>query len=628
MIEKSESRQYFAGVVLFGILFLFFFQLLTDFVDSIYAFGLMGTGIPAEIVAVLLFFSPAVLLLRKKGISDWVFIFLGELVILTRVLEVVLDTRFRMLVSGLGVACFLIFLPSLLWNLGRDKRNPDGWVQYAGLSAAVFLAILLRAVNSGIDVSTKTQFAYTGWILAVVGAVLLVTQFRPGSEMSEIKLPDKIGKNNQKPGFGVVSGLCLGLMAAFVLFYFGFASPNVLARWAVGSYPWVITILVLAFALTTGLMGRSWFNRLLTPGILMVWNILFVAAMTMTIWLFQINFPTDPGAYPLHSPQVELVADILFLLMLLLSPVLIIDFRVYIQELIRVKPGSRVLGGAFLISAFFMLVMVFGHVFTTVYDYIPVVGPFFRDKFWLVHLTAGIVLFFPMLFVNKTSLPFKLSIGTRRCSNILALSLAVLGVASVFVVWVSVPTPNTADENSTSIKVLTYNIQHGYSADGQKNHTGQIELMRELDADIIGLQESDTNRIAGGNSDVVRYFADNLNMNSYYGPETVQGTFGIALLSKYPLENPNTFYMYSEGEQTATIHAQISVEEKKFNVYVTHLGNGGPIVQQEAILEEVEGVQNVVLMGDFNFQPVSDQYELTVNLFQDAWLLKWPEGID
>ena len=207
MTEKSKSRQYLAGIVLFSILFLFFFQLLTDFVESIYAFGLMGTGIPMEIVAVLLFFSPAVLLLRKKGISGWSFIFLGELVILTRVLEVVQDTRFRMLVSGLGVACFLIFLPSLLWNLGRDKRNPDGWVQYAGLSAAVFLAILLRAVNSGIDLSTETQFAYTGWILAAVGAILLVIHYRPRKEIDKTGNADTGIKNTPGPGFGLVSGL-------------------------------------------------------------------------------------------------------------------------------------------------------------------------------------------------------------------------------------------------------------------------------------------------------------------------------------------------------------------------------------------------------------------------------------
>jgi endonuclease/exonuclease/phosphatase family metal-dependent hydrolase len=178
------------------------------------------------------------------------------------------------------------------------------------------------------------------------------------------------------------------------------------------------------------------------------------------------------------------------------------------------------------------------------------------------------------------------------------------------------------------LKVLTYNIQQGYSEAGLRNDTGQLDLLRAADADIIGLQESDTSRIAGGNRDVVRYFADRLDLYSYYGPKTVQGTFGIALLSRFPIENPRTFYMYSEGEQTATIEAQVTVGGKTFNLFVTHLGNGGPMVQQEAILQELAGEPDVILMGDFNFRPDTDQYRLTTGALNDSWLLVWPQGND
>ena len=33
-------------------------------------------------------------------------------------------------------------------------------------------------------------------------------------------------------------------------------------------------------------------------------------------------------------------------------------------------------------------------------------------------------------------------------------------------------------------------------------------------------------------------------------------------------------------------------------------------------------------MGDFNFRPDTEQYALTTATWQDAWLLKWPTGID
>jgi endonuclease/exonuclease/phosphatase family metal-dependent hydrolase len=101
--------------------------------------------------------------------------------------------------------------------------------------------------------------------------------------------------------------------------------------------------------------------------------------------------------------------------------------------------------------------------------------------------------------------------------------------------------------------------------------------------------------------DLVRAFASSLGMYAYYGPRLQTGTFGVALLSRYPLENPRTLFMYSEGEQTAAITAQISVGEVQYFLLVTHLGNGGPMIQQEQVLSRIAGQENVVAMGDFNF---------------------------
>ena len=131
---------------------------------------------------------------------------------------------------------------------------------------------------------------------------------------------------------------------------------------------------------------------------------------------------------------------------------------------------------------------------------------------------------------------------------------------------------------------MTYNIQQGFDAEGNKNLDGQLAVIREVDPDILGLEESETARVANGNVDAVRYFADKLDMYSYYGPTMTTGTFGIALLSKYPIQNPTTFFMYSSGEQTATIHAGIIKDGKTYQVFVTHLGNDGPLFQLEQML--------------------------------------------
>ena len=46
------------SIALYGLLSLFFLQLLSEFIEAVYAFGLLNTNIPPELVAVLLLFSP------------------------------------------------------------------------------------------------------------------------------------------------------------------------------------------------------------------------------------------------------------------------------------------------------------------------------------------------------------------------------------------------------------------------------------------------------------------------------------------------------------------------------------------------------------------------------------------
>jgi hypothetical protein len=116
------------------LIFLIFFQLLSDFIEAIYAFGLLGTSIPPEIAAVLFLFSPVLLIFLPRGISRRPLIWLGELLLLCRIVEAALDTRGRMLAAGLGVALFLIFFPTLVWRTSQKKDSARSWTLGAGLA--------------------------------------------------------------------------------------------------------------------------------------------------------------------------------------------------------------------------------------------------------------------------------------------------------------------------------------------------------------------------------------------------------------------------------------------------------------------------------------------------------------
>lgn len=616
----------FLHTISLAIIALFSLQLISDFIEGIYAFGLLGTSIPVEISAVVLLFSPLLLVVFRGRLPRPLLPVLLAVALASRLLGPLLDTRWRMIVTGVGAASVLLLFPAGLWARGQEQGRSRRGDLGTAMLLALALSLLLRTLGSGFDLSLLGGSQWIGWILGVVAAVPWVLDRSSGSGEAAPARPA-----GSPPGGGTarVIGLSLGLAAVFILFYFVFSAPHVLSRWTGVSYGLVLPLAAAAMVAYAWLMRpAAGLRARLTPAWLMAWNGLFVVALAGTALVHQVAFPASAASYPLTQPPVTWLQHLPLILTLLLYPVLLLDFGLLVDGMEAVRPTARQLGAGFGLAALFLLVAILAHVFTTVYDYIPVVGPLFRDRFWLVHVFVGLVALAAMLLVRRgVSLPRE---GGQAAGVTDAVASAVTVLALVAVtagVLVSAhPRPPAA--GATTLTVLTYNIQQGYSSDGQRNVDGQLALIEQVAPDIVGLQETDNARVAGGNCDVVRYLADRLDMYSYYGPPTVAGTFGIALLSKYPIENPRTFYLFSEGEQVAVIEAQITVGDQTFNVFVTHLGNGGPMVQAEQFLTLVTGKPDVIAMGDFNFRPDSEQYRLVTNLLADSWLVRWRRWTD
>ena len=610
-------------LVLISILLLFFFQLLTDFVEAVYIFGLLGSSIPPEIVMVLLFLSPLLLYAFGKRIHPkWVQVF-AIIAVLARAVEIFLPTRGRMIVGGIGVAAFLMYIPSIL----AQSRNSDERRHFAreagfGLTLAIFASMMFRALHSGSDISAFGMFHSITLGLTVIALYLI---FRTKADAT-IQTQDKPVSTSMSR----IHAYTLGLASTVIVLYFAFTAPNVLARWV--GVPKLSVFGCLLVAWIT--FGWWWMRRnTISSKLILWWGLAFAAMMLFTILPEQVAFPRTQGVgYPLPAPAISLWQYLPLYLMLLLSPVLVLAFVSNLDGLLNEQPKFHQLAGSFGLAGFYILVMVFAQVFTTVYDYIPVIGSFFRDKFWLVFLVPSLGAVLPILLspeaIQGADEVFSPTI--RRDWLIVVKAMSVVAVSGLIVLTAN-PTP-PRDQSSDVIRVFTYNIQQGYDDPGEQNFEDQIKLIRSKSPDILGLQECDTARIAGGNVDVVAYFADRLNMYSYYGPSPVTGTFGIALLSRYPIENPKTYFLYSKGEQVAVIEADINIGGTIHKVYVTHLGNSGPIFQIHQMLELMRGQDNVIAMGDFNFRPYEEQYALATTEFDDAYAhaeaQKVPNGLD
>jgi len=596
-------------LVLISILLLFFFQLITDFVEAVYIFGLLGSSIPPEIVMVLLFLSPLLLYAFGKRIHPRGVQIFAVVAVLTRAVEIFLSTRGRMIVGGIGVAVFLMYFPCLLVR----PRNPDERRRFTqevgfGLTLAIIASIMFRSLHSGSDISAFGMFRLLTLGLAVAALYLI---FRVKA--------DRTTQTQEEPAsakMGRVHAYTLGLASVIIVLYFAFISPNVIARWADVSKLSVSGTLLMAW-ITVGWWWQK--QESVSSKLILGWGLAFATMMLFAILPHQVAFPkTQDIGYPLPAQQIVFWQYIPLYLMLLLSPVLVLTFVSHLDGLLTEQPKFRQLVGAFGLAGFYVLIMVFAQVFTTVYDYIPVIGPFFRDKFWLVFLvpSAGAVL--PALLSSVKNNDEKVFPTTIRRDWLVlttAMSMVTLVGLTVLTAYSSKPATGISD----TIRVFTYNIQQGYDDSGEQNFDNQVALIRSKSPDILGLQECDTARIAGGNVDVVSYFADRLKMSSYYGPSPVTGTFGIALLSRYRIENPETYFLYSKGEQVAVIEAEITIRGQTYKVYVTHLGNGGPIFQIRQMLDLMRGQDNVIAMGDFNFRPYEEQFTLVGAEYDDAY---------
>ncbi|SPN99184.1 related to CWH43 - putative sensor/transporter protein [Cephalotrichum gorgonifer] len=98
-------------------------------------------------------------------------------------------------------------------------------------------------------------------------------------------------------------------------------------------------------------------------------------------------------------------------------------------------------------------------------------------------------------------------------------------------------------------------------------------LIQEMELDVVGLLETDLQRIIMGNRDTTQFLAEELGMYVDYGPGPNKHTWGAALLSKFPILNSTHHLLPSPvGELAPAIHATLDVYGRLVDVFVFHSG--------------------------------------------------------
>jgi endonuclease/exonuclease/phosphatase family metal-dependent hydrolase len=600
-------------VIAFGIFFLFLIQMAGSLVESIYILDLMNTSLDEKALGVLFFFSPVLLFFYRKKLPVLTVWILFGLLFLARGLTPYLNTLGRMLASGIGTGTALMLFPFLVTAKVKDDSSfyPSLWIS-AGLALAIGLSVFLRTMNYGLDYSLLPEGGWVGWGLGLALGFLLTLLDWNSSDKAQ---------TNSRPITLAVTGIFLVVALA----WFAFSAPSVIARWTEGDYR-LIVIAVSLLALTwVGLsLGKARWIENISPTWLLIWNLLFTLSLIMTILANRVPFPQTPDSPVVVVGDPTWLQQLPLVLLLLLFPVIFLDLRVFSSQLSQANPRPHDLIPGMLLGSLTLVVLVFMHIFTNVWGYVEPVSPWFRNKFWLPYLLmAGLI----TLFIGRKGLS---ALDNQPESNstfslgwVAFLTVVFLGTAGSALQTTRV---QTFEPRNNTIVVMTYNIQQANDDFGERSYQEQLALIRQVEPDIIALQESDSNRISLNNNDFVRYYAGKMGYYSYYGPTTITGTYGTAILSRFPLQNTHTVFTFSDQDEIGTAVAEIEIGGQLFTIYNVHPDGSDTamLVWAESLLERSKGKFNVIALGDYNLRDYEEAYQLIASVYTNAWESVYP----
>ena len=161
---------------------------------------------------------------------------------------------------------------------------------------------------------------------------------------------------------------------------------------------------------------------------------------------------------------------------------------------------------------------------------------------------------------------------------------------------------------SRILRVASYNVHGCRGSDGRRDVARIIEVLREIDADVIGLQEVES-RHGRSEVDQAERFAAALGMTCVEGPllhHAQRGWFGNALLTRLELRAVQRVLFESYGGEArgAIVCDLVAGDGTCWRVMTTHLDLRSRHRRRQfaTLLDQLvpSPRQPTVLMGDFN----------------------------
>ncbi|CAK9436361.1 uncharacterized protein LODBEIA_P09190 [Lodderomyces beijingensis] len=274
------------------------------------------------------------------------------------------------------------------------------------------------------------------------------------------------------------------------------------------------------------------------------------------------------------------------------------------------------------------IIISLGSIWIVAYAFVPY-GPLLRERTDLI-LGVSTVLIFVGVFNYRWRL-FANAINSRPKSEKTPAPLAsgctnlLKQLCSIIVVLLALTLAGTIkrypsdlghpyNEKSQSFTTGIWCVHFGLDNDMWSSETRMRDLIKDAEVDIIGLLESDTQRLIGGNRDFTQKIAEDLGMYVDYGPGPNKHTWGAALLSKFPILKSTHHLMPSPvGELAPAIHATLDIYGEEVDIVVFHSGQEEDVEDrrlQSLALEEImsKSKNPMVLLSYLVTDPLQGNY--------------------
>ncbi|EJU04855.1 hypothetical protein DACRYDRAFT_20468 [Dacryopinax primogenitus] len=241
---------------------------------------------------------------------------------------------------------------------------------------------------------------------------------------------------------------------------------------------------------------------------------------------------------------------------------------------------------------------VLAHVWTVAYAFVPG-GIYLRERTDLVLMWMTILLIcggLTLSFGRVQSFDLK-SLPFRAVPYVLVTLILLSFGITASRMPTQPPIPYRAGERIITAGIWT--VHFGIDLEGRDSQRRLKDLIGGMELDIVGLLETDLNRIVYGNRDLTQVLTEDLGYYIDPGPGPQKHTWGAVLLSKYPILNSSHHLLPSpHGELAPAITATLDVYGTNVHVVVSHDG------QEEDVLDrQLQSTELGRLMAEWYPEP-------------------------